>query len=27
MLKVRASPADELEKLLTAEEYSEQTGE
>jgi glycine cleavage system H protein len=27
MLKVRASQADELEKLLTAEEYSEQTGE
>ena len=27
MLKVRASQTDELESLLTAEQYSEQTGE
>jgi glycine cleavage system H protein len=27
MLKIRASDADELERLLTAEQYSEQTGE
>jgi glycine cleavage system H protein len=27
MLKVRASQADEIEKLLTADQYSEQTGE